>query len=168
MKTVQIRATLLGAAFLVVAGPALADTFPGTMCRSAGITYEAWSGLVVNKVVGTGTTAFVCPLPHARYGINAYTQPLTPLTIKVNYKTSNYTGTSNSIKFECFVRTVAANNQAYDAITLTGFSTASVGPYHSIEGQIYPPGYGSAAMTCYLPNIYAGGGEAGIVSYTVY
>lgn len=161
MRTVQIRATLMFAALVLASGPSLADTFPGTMCRSEGAATDHWSGLKVNKVPGTGTTAFICPLIHARYS----TLTATPLTIRVNYKTSNYT--NDSVKFQCFIRTVYANNTAYDSLDLTGLATFFVGEYHTIEGQIHLPIYGSAAMRCHLPNALSGPGDAGIVSYSV-
>lgn len=166
MRTVLIRTTMMGAVLVLGAGPALADTFPGTLCTSEGATTKYATGMQVNGKVGSGTTFFHCPLAHARYGGNVST----PLTIRVNYRTSNYQNLSANppVRFECLVKTVMTNNQTIDTLTLSGFTTSVVGEYDSIEGQITLPLYGSVNMRCSVPNVYAGGAEAGIVSYSVF
>jgi len=163
MRTVLIRTTLMGAVLVLGAGPALADTFPGTLCTSEGATTKYVTGMQVNSKVGSGMTFFHCPLAHARLG-----DVLTPLTIRVNYRTSNYSSTNPPVRFECLVKTVMTNNQTVNMLTLSGFTTSTVGEYDSLEGQITLPPYGSANMRCSVPNVYAGGGEAGIVSYSVF
>ena len=142
---------------------AAGSVFPGTLCTSEGATEKGLSGLMVNKVLGTGTTNFYCPIIHSKPLANL---PGT-LTISVNVKTA-----SNVAAFDCWVRSVQLNNVNFDQVKLA-FPTSNSGAYYSINGaQLSMPGQStttapaSVNMRCLVPNVI-GGVEAGIVSYRI-
>jgi hypothetical protein len=170
MHIAPIRNALVAAAALA-ALPAFAGsyTFPGTHCSSDGPFARSLNGLLVNKATALGsngqatTTYFYCPIVHSQpLGLSPST-----LSITVTVKTA-----SSNAEFNCWVRSVTADNVMFDQVKLV-FPTSSAGPYHTTSGaQLSMPGLGSVTapasvnMRCAVPNV-VGGVDAGILSYRV-
>lgn len=166
MQIDHLRSALIAAAALAAqAGvPALAGTtvLPGTMCTSEGAVGRSLTGLMVNKVAGTGTTYFVCPIIRTQ----AHSYYPGTMSITVHVKTA-----TNVAEFNCYMRSVTASNVTYDQVKIV-FPGSLSGDYATTAGaQLNLPPVGvtpwaaSVNMRCAVPNVI-GGVEAGIVSYS--
>jgi hypothetical protein len=169
MLIAHIRFGLVAAvALAALPASAATNTFPGTQCTSDGPVGRALGGLMVNKASALGpggialTTYFYCPIVHS--------QPLASISNKLTISVSVRTNASQA--FECWVRSINADNVMFDQVKLVFPGSSGVG-YHTTSGaQVSMPSIflalapASVNMRCAVPNV-AGGVEAGIVSYRV-
>jgi hypothetical protein len=161
MHIVHIRPALIAAAVALTGLPALADaTHPGTLCTSDGPVGKSVTGLMVNKATApAATTYFHCPIIRTQ---DAGLFPST-LTVSVNVKTNPSTA-----EFNCYMRSVTANNVTFDSAKAVFASSFFNGGYTTVNYTVNLPAALPAAvnMRCSVPNATSGI-EAGMVSYRV-
>jgi hypothetical protein len=161
MYTTHMRAVLIAAAAALTGLPALAEPHhPGTLCTSDGPVGRSVTGLMVNKATApNATTYFQCPIIRTQ---DASIFPST-LTVAVNVKTNPSTA-----EFNCYMRSVTANNVTYDTAKAVFASSFFNGGYTTVNYTVSLPAVLPAAvnMRCSVPNVTSGI-EAGMVSYRV-